>query len=136
MMMNKDVIKKEDTVEQTNSVIPKQAEALEISPTVDIVEDVNGATIYVDLPGVSKESLDIDMEKDVLTIKGNINLHTPHELNVAYMDLHAGNFVRKFTLSSELDAANIEASLSNGELKLFIPRSESHKPRKIEIKAA
>ncbi len=114
---------------------PGDAMPLELTPAVDIIEGKNGVTLLIDLPGVSKESLDIDVDKNVLTIKGTINLHTDEKLSATYMDVHAGTFTRQFTLGSELDAAAIDATLKDGVLKLFIPRSDAHKPKKIEIKA-
>jgi len=113
-----------------------RAQSLELTPAADIHETKDGAVIYIDLPGVSKDSLDINMDSDVLTIKGGVNLNTPDDLNPTYMDVHAGFYSRKFTLSSELDSAKIDANLKNGVLKLEIPRSEKHKPRKIEVKVA
>jgi HSP20 family protein len=107
---------------------------LELTPAVDIVESKNGVTLLADMPGINKESLHIDIEKNVLSIKGSINLHTDEKLNATYMDVHAGTYTRQFTLGSELDSNAIEASLNNGVLKLFIPRTEQHKPRKIEVK--
>ncbi len=113
-----------------------RAQSLELTPAADIHETKDGAVIYIDLPGVSKDSLDINMDSDVLTIKGGVNLNTPDDLNPTYMDVHAGFYSRKFTLSSELDSAKIDANLKNGVLQLEIPRSEKHKPRKIEVKVA
>jgi HSP20 family molecular chaperone IbpA len=124
------------TTQNPVSAAAKGADAmpLELSPAVDIIESKEGVTLLIDLPGVSKEHLDIDVDKNVLTIKGAINLHTDETLNATYMDVHAGVFTRQFTLGSELDAAAIDANLKDGVLKLFVPRSEQHKPRKIEIK--
>ena len=133
----------EAAVKQTNNEVSKtqqdsnaRAQSLELTPAADIHETKDGAVIYIDLPGVSKDSLDINMDSDVLTIKGGVNLNTPDNLNPTYMDVHAGFYSRKFTLSSELDSSKIDANLKNGVLKLEIPRSEKHKPRKIEVKAA
>ena len=113
-----------------------RAQSLQLTPAADIHETNDGAVIYIDLPGVSKESLDINMDSDVLTVKGGVNLNTPDNLNPTYMDVHAGFYSRKFTLSPELDSSKIDAKLKNGVLKLKIPRSEKHKPRKIEVKVA
>lgn len=113
-----------------------RAQSLELMPAADIHETKDGAVIYLDLPGVSKDSLDISVDSDVLTIRGGLNLHTPDGLNPTYMDVHAGVYSRKFTLSPELDTSKIDANLQDGVLKLVIPRSEKHKPRKIEVKAA
>lgn len=113
-----------------------RAQSLELTPAADIIETDDGATIYVDLPGVNHDTLDINVDHDVLSIKGGVNLHTPKDLNPTYMDVHAGSFNRQFTLSAELDSSKIDAKLKDGVLKLVIPRSEKHKPRKIEVKAA
>jgi HSP20 family molecular chaperone IbpA len=134
---------KEAAVRQSNDVSKSQgnlgtanAQSLDLTPAADIHETTDGAVLYLDLPGVNKESLDISVDSDVLTIKGGLNLHTQDDLNPTYMDVHAGVFSRKFTLSAELDSSKIEANLKDGVLKLEIPRSEKHKPRKIEVKAA
>jgi HSP20 family molecular chaperone IbpA len=113
-----------------------RSQTLDLTPAADIHETKDGATLYIDLPGVSRDSLDISVDSDVLTVKGGVNLNTPNDLNPTYMDVHAGTFSRKFTLSAELDSSQIDANLKEGVLKLVIPRSEKHKPRKIEVKAA
>ena len=105
-------------------------------PAADIHETKEGATIVIDLPGVSHETLDIDVDKNVLSVRGDISLDTPEDLTPTYMDVHAGAYQRQFTLSAELDSSKIDAHLKDGVLKLVIPRSEKHKPRKIEVKAA
>ncbi len=113
-----------------------RAQTLDLIPAADIHETKEGATLYIDLPGVDRDSLDISVDNDVLTITGAVNLNTPDNLNPTYMDVHAGTYKRQFTLSAELDSSKIDANLKNGVLKLVIPRSEKHKPRKIEVKAA
>ena len=127
----------EQNVQNTRQQAPQQPEAmpLELTPAVDIIEDKSGVTLLVDLPGVERAGLDIDVDKNVLTIRGNINLHTDEKLNATYMDVHAGTFTRQFTLGSELDASAIDATLKDGVLKLSVPRSDVHKPKKIEVKA-
>jgi HSP20 family protein len=114
----------------------ESAEVKTMQPPVDIQETKEGAFLYIDLPGVSKESLEIDVDKHMLTIKGIIDLHTSDNLAPAYMDIRSKVYERHFMLGEELDSSRIEASLKQGELKLFIPRSEAHKPRKIEVKVA
>jgi HSP20 family molecular chaperone IbpA len=134
----------EDTIRESNNVQGtsehnsevERAQSLNLTPAADICETKEGATLYVDLPGVNHDSLDISVDNDVLTVKGGVNLNTPHNLNPTYMDVHAGAFNRQFTLSPELDSSKIDATLKDGVLKLVIPRSEKHKPRKIEVKAA
>lgn len=114
----------------------REGTPMEMAPAVDIIESKDGVTLVVDLPGVSKDDLDIDVDKNVLTIRGRISLDTEENLNATYMDVQAGAYSRQFTLGSELDVNGIDAVLKDGVLKLMIPRSEAHKPKKIEIKTA
>ncbi|CAA6807665.1 MAG: HSP20 family molecular chaperone IbpA [uncultured Thiotrichaceae bacterium] len=130
-------INPQDFAQATNKAVAEhKATPLTMRPAADIHENKDGAVIYIDLPGVSKDALSIDVDKNVLTIRGNINLHTPDDLNSQYMDVHSGVFERRFTLGEQLDSENIEAKLEQGELYLFIPRSDEHKPRKIDVKVA
>ena len=133
---NTTVSKNSDVSLQNTFSRATRSQSLDLTPAADIHETNDGAVIYLDLPGVEKDSLDISVDNDVLTIKGGVNLHTPAELNPTYMDVHAGAYRRQFTLSSELDTKKIDANLKDGVLKLAIPRSEKHKPRKIEVKVA
>ena len=114
----------------------KQTQQQTMIPATDIHETKDGATLYIDLPGVSRDALDIDVDQNVLTVKGDINLNTADNLTPTYMDVRAGAFKRQFTLSAELDSSQVDAQLKNGVLTLVIPRSEQHKPHKIEVKAA
>jgi HSP20 family molecular chaperone IbpA len=122
---NKDVATQENNVE-----------AVTLTPATDIYESKEGVTLYVDLPGVSKKTLDIDVDQDILTIKGKIDLTTAKEMQPTYIDVKADVFERRFTLGEELDANKIEATLEQGALKLSIPRQEKHQPKKINIKVA
>ncbi len=114
----------------------QRAETVTLRPATDIHETPEGVTLYIDLPGVPRDALSIDVDQNVLSVKGAINLHTPEGLEPTYMDVHSGTFERHFTLGEQLDTEGIDAKLDQGVLKLFIPRSEKHKPRKIEVKVA
>ncbi|HGG59221.1 MAG TPA: Hsp20/alpha crystallin family protein [Gammaproteobacteria bacterium] len=114
----------------------QRAETITLRPATDIHETKEGVTLYIDMPGVPKDALSIDVDQNVLSVKGAINLHTPEGLEPTYMDVHSGTFERHFTLGEQLDTQSISAELDQGVLKLSIPRSEQHKPRKIEVKVA
>lgn len=121
---------------QTNKTVAKkneQTEVVSLYPHTDIYENKEGVSLTIDLPGVSKETLDIDVDQDILTIKGKINLKTEENLSPTFMEIRSKLFERRFTLGDELDSSRIKANLNQGELKLSIPRLEQHKPRKINI---
>ena len=101
-----------------------------IVPPVDIYEENHVYTLKADLPGVSKENLDISFENGELTILGKVQPRT-EEPN--YTEFSASDYKRTFTVSDEIDSAKIAASLENGVLTLTLPKSEKAKPRQIEI---
>ncbi len=128
-------------IDQHNTSVEKnrqqaRAEVIHLRPLTDIHENGTGVKLYLDMPGVNKESLKIDIDKNVLTIKGEIELDLPENMQARYIELNSGVFERQFTLGDELDSENIEATLKQGVLELSIPRLQQHQPRKIEIKVA
>ncbi len=107
-----------------------------IRPAVDIFEDETGITVHADMPGVSRDRLDIQIDGDSLTITGDVRIPTPEQMDAVYADVRSSRYQRSFSLSRELDSEHIDASLKDGVLSLRIPKREEHKPRKIEIKTA
>jgi len=103
-------------------------------PPVDIYEDETGFTLTADLPGVSKDRLGVKVNGDNLLIEGEVSVPAPQGMELLYAEVPASTYRRSFTLSRELDASKIEASLKDGVLKLRIPKTEEARPRKIEIK--
>jgi HSP20 family molecular chaperone IbpA len=100
-----------------------------------VVEDEKGITLLADLPGVSRESLDIHVEGDSLTIEGRVTAATPEAMEAAYAEVRLPGYRRTFTLSRELDGGRIEAQLKNGVLRLRIPKQEHAQPRRITVNA-
>jgi HSP20 family molecular chaperone IbpA len=100
---------------------------------VDIFEDEIGITLMADLPGVTKEGLDIQLDKETLSIDGKVQIDMPETMQAVYADVNVTRYQRSFALSSELDGDKVEASLKDGVLSLRIPKREQYQPRKIEI---
>ena len=107
-----------------------------LMPPVDVVEDASGITLYADLPGVSRDRLNLQVEKGTLTIDAEIDLQLPEGLQSSHTEVGFGRFHRTFTLSSELDTEKVTAELADGVLKLSIPKAEHAKPRRIEVRTA
>lgn len=103
-------------------------------PHVDIKEEKNQFVILADLPGVDKKDVNISMENTMLSITGTRN-EDAEEVKSTYYRIERvrGNFQRQFTLPETADSSNIEAKMSNGILKIYIPKKESLS-RLIEIK--
>ncbi|OGT91956.1 MAG: heat-shock protein [Gammaproteobacteria bacterium RIFOXYA12_FULL_61_12] len=105
-----------------------------IRPLVDIFEDDTGITLQADMPGVTKDRLDIRVEKDTLSIAGDLKIDMPEEVEPLYADVRSHRYQRSFSLSRELATDEIEASLHNGVLILRIPMRKELQPRKIEVR--
>ena len=114
---------------QERSKVPQQA----LMPAVDIVENENGITLLADMPGVSKERLNIRVDGENLTIEGSAEVQVPEQIELLHSEMRTPFFRRTFTLSRELDSAKIEASLRDGVLRMHIPKSEEARPRRIEV---
>lgn len=101
-------------------------------PAVDIFESDATLTLMADMPGVDKEGLDINLAKGILTINGTVKLSGRGKSLLR--ELSSANYYRQFKLSEHIDTGKISAELVNGVLTLTIPKAESAKPKKIEIK--
>ncbi|MDX1614930.1 MAG: Hsp20/alpha crystallin family protein [Candidatus Promineifilaceae bacterium] len=104
-------------------------------PSVDIYETEDTVFLLADMPGVDDESIDITLEKNVLTIRGEVEAQSPDEHEPAYSEYRVGDYERTFTLSDEVDRDRIEATMKNGVLRLRLPKAEEAKTRKILVKA-
>jgi HSP20 family molecular chaperone IbpA len=107
-----------------------------IQPTVDIFEDEAGITVQADMPGVSRERLDIKVDQDTLSIEGKVEIAMPEGLEARHADIRSTHYQRSFTLSHELDGEKADATLRDGVLTLRIPKREQYQPRKIEVQVS
>lgn len=105
-------------------------------PPVDVIEDASGITLLADMPGVSKDKLNLQLEADSLTIEGEVGLQMPQDMKASFAEVSVPRYRRTFSLSKELDAEKASAEFKNGVLKLRIPKAEHAQPRKIAVRAA
>lgn len=106
------------------------------TPAVDIYETTDELVLLADLPGVGRDDLNINLDKNVLTIEGLVKNETGDGESVLLNEYSTGRYWRQFTLNEIVDQSKVEAKITNGELRLTLPKSEAAKPRKIEVKAA
>lgn len=104
-----------------------------VKPATDIVETEEGYFIYMDMPGVSKEALIIDLNEDEIKVSGRTSYPAPDGEKLVHVEFGNGEYYRGFTVSQIVDKARIKASLKNGVLELHLPKAEKAQPRKIEI---
>ena len=105
-------------------------------PRVDIYETDEALIAVADMPGVDKDSVEISLEKNVLTINGYVEPAQPDNFNLAYAEYEMGDYQRSFTLSNQIDFEKIEAVVKDGVLRLTLPKVGPAKTRKITVKAA
>jgi len=115
---------------------PRDRDQPAMTPRVDVLEDGTGITLIADLPGVSREALDIHVEGDSLTIEGQVSPATPEAMEATYAEVRVPRYRRMFTLSRELDGNRIEAQLKDGVLRLRIPKQDHAQPRRVQVKVA
>ncbi|NHZ33907.1 Hsp20/alpha crystallin family protein [Massilia sp. CCM 8692] len=105
-------------------------------PPVDVIEDANGITLLADMPGVSKDKLDLRLETNSLTINGAVSLDVPEGMESRYAEVKHQQYQRTFALSKELDGEQASAELTHGVLKIRIPKTAHAQPRRVQIKVA
>ncbi|HEX5460120.1 MAG TPA: Hsp20/alpha crystallin family protein [Steroidobacteraceae bacterium] len=110
-----------------------QSRETPVRPPVDIREDKDGITLCADMPGVSKDRLELRVDGNSLIIEGQVQLQLSGEAEALYADVRSSMYRRTFSLSGELETGKIEASLKDGVLTVHIPKRAELRPRKIEV---
>ncbi len=119
-------------VKTQNKNVPDTRErSRTLRPPVDIFETSEGLTVIADLPGVQKEDVQIQIENDVLTIKGipKINLTA----DITYREFELYPYFRQFQLSDKVDQEKVKAEMKNGVLIIHLPKREEAKPKQISV---
>lgn len=114
----------------------RAASTVYLRPAVDVYEDDKGLTLVADLPGVTRDRLDIEVDGHTLTIEGEAAIDMPEDMDALYADVNSTHFRRQFTLGKELETDQISAEMKDGVLTLHLPRRAELRPRKIEVSAA
>ena len=103
-------------------------------PRADIYETEKAIVVVADMPGVDETSVDITLEKGVLTINGTVEPELPEGYSLARAEYRVGDYVRSFSLSNEIDQESIEAALKDGVLRLTLPKITEARIKKISVK--
>jgi HSP20 family protein len=105
------------------------------SPDVSIYDNREALIFSIDLPGVKKGDVSIEIdESNVVVVRAKSTFKAP-EGNLVLREVSFGDFYRAFTLSNEFDKDKVNATFENGVLTLLVPRREDVKPKKIQINA-
>ena len=122
---------------QTDNRIDRTAEDVNDRPVrrppVDILEDTEGLRILADMPGVDRDQIHIDLDRDRLTIRATRTDTTPSGIRVLAGQPLSFDYKRVFELTDAVDRDAIAANYKDGVLEIRLPRHERTKPRRIEI---
>ncbi len=103
-------------------------------PAMDVAQTDDHFVLRADLPGLSENDVNIELEDNVLTISGQRRAeHEQRKEGYYRMERASGSFSRSVTLPEGVNADGIEASFESGVLEVRIPKPEQHKPRKVQI---
>jgi HSP20 family protein len=120
----------------TESVMKTEERRLpRVKPATDIIEKEDGFYIFVDMPGVGKKDLIIDLNDEELKVTGKADYELPEGQKLGHVEFGGGEYFRSFTISHIVNKDNIKATLKDGVLELYLPRHDKVHPRKIEIQA-
>ena len=103
-----------------------------MAPPATVLENPDGYTLEVEMPGVNKETLEMWVENNELTIVGRRSLPTI-EGTLLHRESRPENFRRTFELDPSIDAEKISAKIEQGVVSLTLPKAEQVKPRKITV---
>jgi HSP20 family protein len=99
----------------------------------DIYETDDALTVVMEIPGVEKKDLEVNIENDVLRVEGRVDFAKYEGLEPLYTEYNVGHFARAFTLSNKIDQQQISAQLDDGVLTLTLKKAKEAMPRKIAI---
>ena len=123
---------------ELSQVLHTQGTSGAFIPRADLLVDADGVTVYMDVPGLHADNLEIELENDTLTVRGDRPFPYSREDGAGpagRIERGFGRFERSLRVPSGLDPDAIDASLSDGVLKLRIPRPVTQRPHRIQIKA-
>ena len=102
-------------------------------PDADICETEDSLWLWADMPGVDEGSVEVKLADGVLSVEGRVSLQYYENLAPVYTEYNVGNYLRRFTVSSDIDADHITARMANGVLEVELPKAESAKVRRIPV---
>ena len=110
-----------------------QVDPVVFTPPIDIFETPEGLVLLADLPGVTLESLELQVQDNKLTLFGRVKSDIPAEARLIHQEYALGHFLRSFILSDEVDHERITAKLNQGVLEVVLPQLRKSEPRRIQV---
>ncbi|MBI5470954.1 MAG: Hsp20/alpha crystallin family protein [Ignavibacteriae bacterium] len=131
MSSNNDVA----VMQQDNTALRRQAEQIAtVAPLTDIFETADAYVLKLDMPGASKESINVTMDKDSLVIRGEAQNIFNQSAKVLYSEIQGAVYHRNFNITESVDRNSVDAQFEDGVLTLKLLKKEELKAREIQIK--
>jgi HSP20 family molecular chaperone IbpA len=129
-----EIVSRQQPAEAQRSGTPElRSERFVFTPSIDIHETDDGLVLLADLPGVTSDSLELQVQDNKLTLFGRVPMPVSEGAQVVHQEYQVGDFLRSFILSDEVDHDRISATLNNGVLTVVLPKAAKAKPRKIQV---
>lgn len=103
-------------------------------PRIDISEQKDSYTVLADMPGVDEHSIEVEVERNILTIEGRVQVEKHEGYRLAVRGYREGGFRRQFALPDDVDVEGIHAQVKDGVVKLVLPKSLKAQSRKIPVR--
>ena len=103
------------------------------TPPIDIYETDDGLILHADLPGVTLDTLELQVQNNRLTLFGRVPDVVPEGARLVHQEYREGDYLRSFILSENVDHDRITAKLTSGVLEVFLPHAQKAEPRKIQV---
>jgi HSP20 family molecular chaperone IbpA len=113
---------------------PQPPERFVCTPPIDIFDNGEGLVLRADLPGVTGDTLELQVQDNKLTLFGRVAQQAPEDATLIHQEYRVGDYLRSFILSEDVDHERISAKLLNGVLEVVLPRAPQPEPRKIQVK--
>jgi HSP20 family molecular chaperone IbpA len=102
-------------------------------PVTDIFETSEALTVVLEMPGVDRNSIEANVEDDVVTIEGRIDFAKYEGMQPVYTEYNVGHYARSFEISNKIDQSKISAQMKDGVVTIVLPKAEQAKPRRIQV---
>jgi HSP20 family protein len=104
-----------------------------VPPRADIVETDDAVLLFLDMPGVTADSVEVMMQRELLTVRGTAQLAVPSNYAPHYREFTITDYERSFELGVQLERDLVSASMKDGVLRLEIPKSAAARKRRIPV---
>jgi len=123
------VQQKREVEKKTEGTIPTRV----FVPVTDILETPEALTVVLEMPGVDRNSIEANVENDIVTIEGRIDFTKYEGMQPVYTEYNVGHYVRSFQISNKIDQGKISAEMKDGVVTLVLPKAEQAKARRIKV---